>query len=271
MNNNLGEFIARGSEGDVYLLEKNKIIKFLKKDKINYLETFIYKHLDCPNINKALQIEISENNVKFVQERADYDLAKYLNTDFKKIKRFKKMDYIKQLVNAVYFLNSYNIIHGDIKPHNILLYKELLKLNDFGISKICQNQFNKSLEKLYTILYRPPECNYNKYCLKSDIWALGCTIYEIYYGKTYFKIDSNGKLYHLCLSKEREDNLVNNIVKKMLKVDIEERISIEEVAKYFKIPVKERKILVVKNDLEIIRDLDYDIYNVFKNENIIKD
>ena len=262
MNNNLGEFVARGSEGDVYLLEKNKIIKFLKKDKINYLETFIFKHLDCPNINKVLQIEISENNLKFVQEKADYDLAKFLNKDFKKIKRPKKLNYIKQLINAVYFLNSHNIIHGDIKPHNILLYGNILKLNDFGMSKICLNEINETLNKIYTILYRPPECNHNKYCLKSDIWALGCTVYEIYYGKSYFKIDNNGKLYHLSSSKEKEDNLVNKIVEKMLKIEIEERISIEEVAKYFKIPDKENKTLVIKNNLEIARDLDYNIYNI---------
>jgi len=262
MNNNLGEFIARGSDGDVYLLEKNKIIKFLKKDKINYLELFIFRHFDFPHLNKALQIEIGVNNLKIVQEKAECDLAKFINKDFKKFKYFEKIDYIKQLIKGVYFLNSHNIIHGDIKPHNILVYDNVLKLNDFGMSKICQKKLNVSMKKNYTILYRPPECVHDKYCLKSDVWALGCTIYEIYYGKPYFRLDKNGKLYHLSSLKEKENNIVNNIIQQMIKIDIKERISIEKVAEHFGIEKMKNKKLMMKNNLEIARDLDYNIYNI---------
>ena len=236
----LGELIGRGSDGYVYKLEKNKIIKFIDKEKINFLAFFILLYLNSNYLTGAHQIEVNKKNIKIVQDQAKCDLADLLKNN-KKLKYEDKIKYIRQIIMGVYFLNSYNIIHGDIKPNNILVFDDVLKLTDYGLVRDCK--FNKGISsdrrKLYTINYRPPECNNFSYSLKSDIWALGCTIYEIYYGQKYFLFDSNGNLYHLACIEERkkENQYINKIIKMMLRNDEKDRISIDKVAEYFTIPL----------------------------------
>jgi serine/threonine protein kinase len=245
----LGELIGRGSDGDVYKLEENKIIKFINKEKINFLAFFILLYLNSLYLTGAHQIEVNEKNIKIVQDQAQCDLADLLKSK-KKLRFEDKIKYIRHVISGVYFLNSYNIIHGDIKPNNILLFNNILKLTDYGLARDCKFNKNSKKRKLYTINYRPPECNDFSYSLKSDIWALGCTIYEIYYGHKYFLIDGSGNLYHLACNDERkkENQYVNKIIKMMIKNNPEERISIDKVAEYFTIPlIKNKHNLFVKN------------------------
>lgn len=269
INNFNLELIGKGSDGDVYKLKDNKIIKYLSREKLNYLEYFILLHLQDKHIAQALQIEINKKNVKIVQEKANYDLRNFLSLRKKKELRFgEKIKFIMQLVNGVYFLNSHNLIHGDIKPENILVYNDYLKLTDFYLSRDCK--FNKSNRKLYTINYRPPECNNLSYSLKSDIWALGCTIYEIYYNQKYFLFDNKGNLYHLACNEERkkENNYINKLIKNMITEDIEKRISIDEVAEYLSIRKEKtnKKNLFLKENLTFKSDKNFINYIFFQNK-----
>lgn len=262
------ELIGKGSDGDVYKLENNKIIKYINRTKINFLEYYILLYLKSNYLSDALQIEINEKNVKIVQDKANYDLRYLLN--FRKRKKLtfaEKIKYIRQVIEGVYFLNSHNLIHGDIKPENILVYDNFLKLNDFNLSRDCK--FNKSNRKLYTINYRPPECNNYFYHLKSDIWALGCCIYEIYYNQKYFLVDGNGNLYHLTSNEERkkENHFINKIIKEMIKENIDERINIDKVAEYFLIKkIPEKKNLFLNTNLEFKENKKFINYIYFRNK-----
>lgn len=86
-----------------------------------------------------------------------------------------------QLSSALEFIHSKNILHRDIKTSNIFLTKEgILKLGDFGISKILSGTFDVAHTMVGTPLYMSPElCQQDAYASKSDIWALGCVFYEI--------------------------------------------------------------------------------------------
>ena len=267
MINNLN-LIGKGSDGDVYELGKNKIIKYINRDKINFLEYFILLHLNFKNLASAFQIEINDKNVKIVQEKAYYDLRQLLNERKKKKLTFnQKINYIRQIIEGVYYLNKHNLIHGDIKPENILVYSNFLKLNDFYLSRDCK--FKKSKRKLYTLNYRPPECNNLNYNLKSDIWALGCCIYEIYYNQKYFLVDNSGNLYHLTCNEERkkENFFINKIVKEMIKENPEDRINISKVAEYFDINNKiEKKKLILLDNLEFKDNKKFINYIYFQNK-----
>lgn len=72
------------------------------------------------------------------------------------------------------------ILHRDLKPENIFLDGDkAVKLGDFGLSKIMQSHDFASTY-VGTPFYMSPEiCAAERYTLKSDIWALGCIVYEL--------------------------------------------------------------------------------------------
>ena len=77
-------------------------------------------------------------------------------------------------------LHKSNIIHRDLKPHNIFLTKNNsdIKIGDFGLAKILENNFAQTL--IGTPYYLSPElCEELPYNDKSDVWALGCILYEL--------------------------------------------------------------------------------------------
>ena len=79
--------------------------------------------------------------------------------------------------------------------------------------------------------YRPPEILEKKASLKSDIWALGCTFFEIYYGYEYFNYSKEKKFFHIKNSFEnKEENcLFNDLIKNMIHFDENKRFSIENI------------------------------------------
>lgn len=236
--NNL-KFLSNGSDGEIYSLENNKIVKSVNIDKLNTLEIYILTRLNSIYINNSYKILIESSKIYIYQDRADCDLNSFIKSKKKEKKYFsaiEKIKYIRQLVHGLYYLNSKHIVHGDIKPSNILVYNDVLKYNDFSMSKDITDGLKISHRKMYTLGYRAPECSNNIYSIQSDIWALGCTIYELYFSKNYFKIDNKGLTYHL--KDLQEDSLENNfiikIIKNMIVKEPEKRITIQELYEKFK-------------------------------------
>ncbi|KAJ8887913.1 hypothetical protein PR048_007397 [Dryococelus australis] len=87
-----------------------------------------------------------------------------------------------QLVLAVHHIHSHRILHRDLKTANIFLSGHspcIVKVGDFGISKVLSSQSSASTV-LGTPCYMSPElCQGRSYNTKSDIWALGCVLYEL--------------------------------------------------------------------------------------------
>ena len=78
-------------------------------------------------------------------------------------------------------IHSKNILHRDLKPKNILLTKDnQAKIGDFGISKMLDNTFDMAKTATGTPYYLSPEvCLGQQYDNKSDMWMLGCILYEL--------------------------------------------------------------------------------------------
>ncbi|KEY73113.1 hypothetical protein S7711_04865 [Stachybotrys chartarum IBT 7711] len=90
---------------------------------------------------------------------------------------------------------SMTILHRDLKPENVFLDTDnSVKLGDFGLSKMIKSHDFASTY-VGTPFYMSPEiCAAEKYTLKSDIWSLGCIIYELcareppFNAKTHFQL-----------------------------------------------------------------------------------
>ncbi|CAG7826117.1 unnamed protein product [Allacma fusca] len=85
-----------------------------------------------------------------------------------------------QLMRALRHLHKHGIFHRDVKPENILLKNDLLKLGDLGSVRGLYSR-PPYTEYISTRWYRSPECllTCGYYSFKMDVWAAGCVFYEI--------------------------------------------------------------------------------------------
>lgn len=111
------------------------------------------------------------------------------------------------MLESVYTIHQERIVHGDLKPANFILVKNSLKIIDFGISKPIHKNTTNIIRnfQIGTLNYMSPEAvlyiphlgnekNKLKINRSSDIWSLGCILFQMVYGKTPF--------FHLPLMKK---------------------------------------------------------------------
>jgi len=102
------------------------------------------------------------------------------------------MDMFVQIASALMFIHSKRILHRDLKTQNIFIARgNIIKLGDFGISKVLEKTDQFATTVTGTPYYMAPEiCTNQPYTFKSDIWSLGCVLYELCTLKHAFAADS---------------------------------------------------------------------------------
>ncbi len=193
-------------------------IKTLKKEGIppyqfNLLksEVSILSDLDHPNIVKYFGTFEDDYNIHILMEYLKgHDLYKIIS--LKKYTGFDEKDMakiIEQLLKALSFIHSKQIVHRDIKPENILFSNKkdysTLKLIDFGLATTKRDK--KSVGTPY---YMSPEMINGDSCPKSDIWSVGIIVYLMITGKHAFEVDT---INH----NEHNDENHNNILFEKIK------------------------------------------------------
>ena len=108
-------------------------------------------------------------------------------TNFLKSKKKKEelldekviINWFIQILFGLKVLHSKKVLHRDLKSANILLTtNKTIKIGDFGISKVLDNTSAKTF--VGTPYYLSPEvCENRPYDYKSDLWSLGCILYEL--------------------------------------------------------------------------------------------
>ena len=218
-------------------------IKTLKKEGIpqyqfNLLksEVNILSNLDHPNIVKYFGVFEDDYYVHIVMEYLKgYDLYKIIS--LKKYTGFDEKDMceiIQQLLKALTFIHSQNIIHRDIKPENILFANKrnysTLKLIDFGLATYSK----KDTKSVGTPYYMSPEMIDGHSVPQSDIWSVGIIVYLMLTGKYAFQAKDGENLYEKIKNNEIDMEPLNesecseeakDFIVKCLKKNYQERMT----------------------------------------------
>jgi calcium-dependent protein kinase len=251
------EFISmlgNGSFGKVRLYRDRNYkdllfaIKTLKKEGIpkynfNLLksEVSILSNLDHPNIVKYFGTFEDELNIHIVMEYLKgHDLDKIISLkNYNDFDEKSMAEIIQQLLKALSFIHSKNIIHRDIKPENILFSNKRnyssLKLIDFGLATFSKDD-HKSVG---TPFYMAPETIDGNSTPLSDMWSVGVIAYEMITGKKPFEVGEKdnqtlyNKIKNESYNKEYLDEAdcseeARDFIDKALKKDVDKRLSIQE-------------------------------------------
>ena len=216
--------LGGGSFADVYkALEKStgelvaiKVLKrkYKKLDDCNELmecRSLQKLHNDSTKDKPGEENIIKLKNIIFVKKTGTLNLIfEYMETDLlelmkscepQKLKEDQIRDIMHQTLLGLAFMHKYGFFHRDMKPENLLLTRNKLKIADFGLAREIRS-VPPYTEYVSTRYYRAPECilkstNYNS---PIDIWALGCIMAEMYTHPQPLFCGANEKevLFRIC-------------------------------------------------------------------------
>ena len=252
----LVRLLGQGNFADVYLgvdsfLQQVAVKVLLTEMTRSQVEQFlaqaeIVARLDHPHIVRVMEYGVDPNyNYPFlVMQYAPHGSLRRRHPHGARLPITTIVSYVKQIADALQYIHDRNLIHRDIKPHNMLLGPDYeVMLSDFGIAVVAQNmgyRVQKVREFEGTILYAAPEQLRGRPRIASDQYALGVVVYEWLCGNWPFhgtveEIASQHTLTappSLCEQVPTISPVVETVVFKAMAKEPDERFeSVQEFAK----------------------------------------
>ena len=240
------KLLGRGSFGEVLLvrLKANQKVYAMKILSKNLLK--LKKQESHTKTERDLMVKVNSPFIVNIKSAFQDPSKLYIVSDFMQggdmffhmhdgqiviFKNEKAKFYIVELVLALEFLHDNNMVYRDLKPENILLdEKGHVKLTDFGLSKILDEENDKAFTICGTPQYLAPEVLLKKgYDKTVDWWSLGCVMFEMLSGRLPFAIKRGMKLNARVYERgvEFPQNMTNeaiDLIKKLLIVDPQKRL-----------------------------------------------
>ncbi|CAL4059463.1 unnamed protein product, partial [Meganyctiphanes norvegica] len=268
--------LGKGGSSKVYEVFdiKSKIVKAIKvvdlegvddstlngyKNEISILERLKWSD----RVVRLYDYEQTSKTLKIVMERGNKDLSVILANARGKnaapISPFTIQHYWHGMLLACQAIHMEGIVHSDLKPANFLLVNEMVKLIDFGIASSIQDDMTSVIKDSQsgTFNYMSPESLNDvhhgpiinnrsgnkpiiKIGVKSDVWSLGCILYNLVYGRTPFQHITNPLQKLAAISDQRTkisfpdiaDKKLLDVIKQCLQFEFRNRPSIEELLRH---------------------------------------
>jgi serine/threonine protein kinase len=239
--------IGRGGMGVVYKatdtkLKRNVALKFLpvemmqdKKAKARFLqEAQAAAALNHPNICSIYEVDETDGQTFIAMEYIEGQTLKE-RIDRGPLEIDEAVRTARQVAEGLAEAHSKGIVHRDIKPANIMLTdKGSAKIMDFGIAKLGSGlDLTKKATLIGTVAYMSPEqARGDEVDNRTDIWSLGCLMYEMTAGKHPFRAEHEQATIHSILFKEPKSfrsfkpdipENIENAIFKALEKDVSQR------------------------------------------------
>ena len=204
-------------------------------------EEQITKLCKCENVIELYQKLEVDDKIIFELEYCEKDINAAIIDNYGGMQGDKEFfrKIVIDIAKALKKLHECGVMHRDIKPSNIFLNntdknegERIAKLGDFGCSIFIQDNMS---DPIGTILYSSPEIHKNiDYNEKCDLWSLGITLHELFFGIPPYGPNYNINIIKECLFADKFLIKKTNfpsfdiLLRKLLTVKEEQRISFEE-------------------------------------------
>ena len=265
--------VTRIADQKIYALKSVIMDKLTKKEQQNSVnEVRILASVSHPNVIGYREAFWDDNNqtLNIVMEYADDgDLQTKIHQMKKNNGIFEEeiiWSYAIQMIEGLKALHDKKIMHRDLKSANIFLAKsknkKICKIGDMNVSKVVKEKV--LMTQTGTPYYASPEVwNDKPYSYKSDLWSIGCVIYELCALRPPFKGKDLDELYiNVCKGKvERIKKIYSEKLWKMilmlLQVDVNKRVDCDQFLNH---PIIVQKIKEMK-----MKDSEYNVLEENKN------
>ena len=216
----------------IYQAEKGEervLLKVINKEILKEEEDYDF-HIEC--IQKEIELNNlcnsdcvlklnrsfeTDKNIVFELEYYDDDLKQYLFNNGKLETKLVGRDNLQSfkeitiaIAKAIKYIHEKGVVHRNIKPHNIFIESDSdgkkiknVKLGDFSTA-IYIKEINDS-EPMGTIFYTAPEIIKNlDYTEKCDMWSIGLTLFDIYFGVLPYGSVVNTKIMNDMIYNEKK-------------------------------------------------------------------
>ncbi|CAD8123675.1 unnamed protein product [Paramecium sonneborni] len=193
--------LGRGKCGEVFLGKSKKLdIKVavkqsknngvLSQERLNEImnsrEIQVMQKVKSENLVGFYDFKVSQNHIYLFIEYCDGGTLTEFMRKNPNISDEQIVDIFQQIAKGFQALYKENVIHRDLKPDNILIHQNVIKIADFGFARFVEGNPEKA--GMYTLkgtpLYVPPQIfDDKKYSNQFDIWSFGCILYELAFGR----------------------------------------------------------------------------------------
>ncbi|EAS05882.2 plant dual-specificity MAP kinase kinase family domain protein (macronuclear) [Tetrahymena thermophila SB210] len=202
--------LGQGAHGVVYKVRRKKdqntyVLKQIlaggmqqkqRKECIN--EAILLNKLNSPYIVRYYDSFLENNQLCIVMEYCEQgDLENFIKNQMGRPLVEKKIwKFFFQIAEGLLELHTRNILHRDIKTMNLFLTgNEQIRIGDLGVAKQLENNKSHAHSQVGTPYYMSPEIIQDiPYNEKSDVWSLGCVLYQLATFKRPFEATNQGSL-----------------------------------------------------------------------------
>lgn len=217
------------------IIAKTRIAKPHQRQKI-VREVELHKNLKHKHVVEFHSYFEDNENVYIVLENCPRKSLVHMLKQRKVLTEPEVRYHVKQLVEAVKYVHSQNIIHRDLKLGNMLLNDNMqLKIADFGLATRIGYEGEKKMTVCGTPNYIAPEVLQKRgHSFEADVWALGCVTYALLVGRppfetstlkeTYVRITSNNYTIPQTVSQSAK-----TFIQKCLQHEPDQRPTVDEL------------------------------------------